>query len=59
MIHLTLRQKKENGIFDENDKKEIYEMQLDMINSLNKQVDDLKEQILLLTIENDRLKAGV
>jgi len=56
--NMSIKAIKENGIFDENDKKEIYEMQLDMINSLNKQVDDLKEQIRLLTIENDRLKAG-
>lgn len=50
---------KENGIFDENDKKEVYEMQLDMIAALNKEVDELKEKIRILTLENDRLKAGV
>ena len=55
---MSMKAIKENGIFDENDKKEIYEMQLDMINSLNKQIDDLKEQVRLLIIENDRLKAG-
>ena len=41
------------------DKKEIYEMQLDMIATLNKEVDKLKEKIRVLTLENDRLKAGV
>ena len=41
------------------DKKEIYEMQLDMIAALNKEVDELKEKIRVLTLENDKLKAGV
>lgn len=58
-VNMSIKAIKENGLFDENDKKEIYEMQLDMINSLNKQVDELKEQVRLLTIENDRLKVGV
>jgi len=57
-VDMSIKSIKENGIFDENDKKEIYEMQLDMINSLNKEVDELKEKVRLLTIENDRLKAG-
>lgn len=56
---MSVKAIKENGLFDENDKKEIYEMQLDMINSLNKEVDRLKEKIRVLTIENDKLKAGV
>ena len=56
---MSIKAIKENGMFDENDKKEIYEMQLGMINSLNKEVDMLKEKIRILTIENDRLKAGV
>lgn len=56
---MSIKAIKENGMFDENDKKEIYEMQLDMINSLNKEVDMLKEKIRVLTIENDKLKAGV
>ena len=38
------------------DKKEIFEMQIDMIQSLNKEVDDLKEKVRLLTIDNDKLK---
>lgn len=50
---------KQNGIFDENDKKEIFEMQIDLIDSLNQQVDALKEKVRLLLLENDRLKAGV
>ena len=57
--NMSIKAIKENGIFDENDKKEIYEMQLDMITALNKEVDELKERIRILTLENDRLKAGV
>lgn len=57
--NMSIKSIKENGLFDENDKKEIYEMQLDMINSLNREVDDLKEQVRLLTIENDKLKACI
>lgn len=55
-VDMSIKSIKENGLFDENDKKEIYEMQLDMINSLNREVDDLKEKVRLLIIENDRLK---
>lgn len=43
-------------LFDENDKKEIYEMQLKLISDLNKELDDKKEQIRVLLIENDKLK---
>ena len=56
---MSIKAIKANGIFDESDKKEIYEMQLDMISSLNKKVDELKEKIRVLTLENDRLKTGV
>ena len=56
---MSIKAIKENGIFDENDKKEIYEMQLDMIAALNKEVDELKEKIRVLTLKNDKLKAGV
>lgn len=58
-IDMSIKAIKENGLFDENDKKEIYEMQLDMIQSLNKEVDDLKEQVRLLIIENDKLKVDI
>ena len=57
--NMSIKAIKENGIFDENDKKEVYEMQLDMIAALNKEIDELKEKIRVLTLENDRLKAGV
>lgn len=58
-VDMSIKSIKQNGIFDENDKKEIYEMQLDLIDSLNQQVDELKEKVRLLLLENDRLKAGV
>ena len=44
-------------LFDENDKKEIYETQLKLIEDLNRELDDKKEQVRLLLIENDLLKA--
>lgn len=49
----------QNGMFDENDKKEVYEIQFNLINKLNAELDDFKEQVRMLTIENDKLKAGV
>ncbi len=44
-------------MFDENDKKEVYETQLNLINDLYKQLDDKKEQLRLLLIEKDKLIA--
>ena len=49
----------QNGMFDENDKKEVYEIQLNLINKLTSELDDYKGQIRLLTIEIDELKVGV
>lgn len=49
----------QNGMFDENDKKDINETRMKLINDLYKEVDDLKEQVRILTKENDSLKAGV
>lgn len=49
----------QNGMFDENDKKETYENQLNLIKNLYGELDDYKEQLRLLTIELDTLKAGV
>lgn len=48
----------QNGMFDENDKKEIYETQLYLIDKLNQELDECKEKIRLLLLEIDRLKAG-
>ena len=55
-VDMSITSIKQNGMFDENDKKEVYEMQLDLIDSLNQQLDEAKEKIRLLTKENDRLR---
>ena len=49
----------QNGMFDENDKKEVYETQLHLIDKLNQDLDEAKEKIRLLLLEIDELKAGV
>lgn len=49
----------QNGMFDENDKKEVYETQLHLIDKLNQDLDEAKEKIRLLLLEIDALKAGV
>lgn len=49
----------QNGMFDENDKKEVYEIQLHLIDKLNQDLDEAKEKIRLLLLEIDELKAGV
>lgn len=46
-------------LFDENDKKEIYETQLKLIDDLYKEVDDKKEQVRQLLIRIDQLNAEV
>ena len=43
-------------MFEENNKKEVCEMQLELIDNLNQQVDEAKEKIRLLTKENDMLR---
>lgn len=48
----------QNGMFDENDKKEVYEIQVQLINDLNNELDEKKEKIRLLLKEIDLLKAG-
>ena len=42
-------------LFDENDKREIYENQLTLIDDLYKQLDDKKEEVRKLLIEKDKL----
>lgn len=42
-------------LFDENDKKEVYETQLKLINDLYKELDDKKEEIRQLLIQVDNL----
>lgn len=46
-------------LFDENDKKEIYETQLKLIDDLYKEVDDKKEQIRQLLIKIDQLNMEI
>lgn len=48
----------QNGMFDENDKKEMYEIQINLIDKLNQELDEKKEKIRLLLIEIDQLKSG-
>lgn len=46
-------------IFDENDKKEIYETQLKLIDDLNQTLDDKKEEIRQLLMKIDELNATI
>lgn len=46
-------------LFDENDKRDIYETQLKLIDDLYKQLDDTKEKLRLVTIERDNLQNEV
>ena len=43
--------------FDENDKKEVYETQIKLVDDLYKELDSKKEQLRQLLIVNDKLKA--
>ena len=44
-------------LFDENDKKEVYETQIKLVDDLYKELDSKKEQLRQLLIVNDKLKA--
>lgn len=55
---MSLKAIRENGFFDENDFKDMSEMQYNTIQELQARVDDLEEENRLLLIENDELKAG-
>lgn len=44
-------------LFDENDKKEVYETQIKLVDDLYKELDSKKEQLRQLLIVNDNLKA--
>lgn len=46
-------------VFDENDKKEIYETQLKLIDSLNQELDKKKEEIRLLLVKIDDLNLNI
>lgn len=47
---------KQNGMFDENDKEEIFQIQRDLITNLQSKLDDEMEKNRLLLIENINLK---
>ena len=47
------------NVFDENDKKEIYETQLKLIDDLNQTLDDKKEEIRQLLMKIDELNATI
>lgn len=54
---ITISQKAmlDHCLFDENDKKEVYETQLKLINDLYKELDDKKEQVRQLLLKVDDL----
>lgn len=56
--NISMKAIKENGYFDENDFKDISELQYVKIQELQSKCDDLEEANRLLLIENDKLKAG-
>ncbi|MGF6375101.1 hypothetical protein M2140_000135 [Clostridiales Family XIII bacterium PM5-7] len=49
----------EHGFFDENDREEVFETQRNLIEKLQKQVDDTSEENRLLKLENIELKEAV
>ena len=56
--NMSLKAIKENGFFDENDFKDMAEIQYAKIQELQARLDDVEEENRLLLIENDELKAG-
>ena len=58
-IEISQKAMLDHCIFDENDKKEIYETQLKMIDELNQELDDKKEEIRLLLIKIDELNKEI
>ena len=56
-VEISQKAMLEHCIFDENDKKEIYETQLKLIDDLNQKLDKKKEEIRLLLIKIDELNA--
>ena len=55
---MSLKAIKENTFFDENDQKDVFEIQRELIQNLTSELDDLKEEHRLLLIENQKLKSG-
>ena len=58
-VEISQKAMLDHCIFDENDKKEIYETQLKMIDELNQELDDKKEEIRLLLIKIDELNKEI
>lgn len=56
-VEISQKAMLDHCIFDENDKKEIYETQLKLIDELNQELDKKKEEIRLLLIKIDELNA--
>ena len=56
--NMSLKAIRENGFFDENDFKDMAEIQYAKIQELQARLDDVEEENRLLLIENDELKAG-
>lgn len=54
-ISISQKAMLDHCLFDENDKREIYENQLTLIDDLYKQLDDKKEEVRKLLIEKDKL----
>lgn len=56
-ISISQKAMLDHCLFDENDKKEVYETQIKLVDDLYKELDSKKEQLRQLLIVNDNLKA--
>ncbi|WP_243126834.1 hypothetical protein [Clostridium sp. HBUAS56010] len=56
-ISISQKAMLDHCLFDENDKKEVYESQINLINQLYTELDDKKEQIRLLLLKVDKLNS--
>ena len=48
----------EHCLFDENDRQEIFMMQRELIQKLQAELDDTKEELRLVKVENKELRDG-
>ena len=58
-VEISQKAMLDHCIFDENDKKEIYETQLKIIEEVNQELDEKKEEIRLLLIKIDELNKEI
>lgn len=58
-VDMSIQSIIQNSMFDENDKKDIYETQLQLIDTLNRNLDESKEKNRQLLLEIDQLRAGI